>query len=70
MNDPPSRTQIDLVSGYQSGGNLGKLGIALSILTPDGLAQRQNLLLDETGTSRTYTLRAEQGRPIRFRTML
>src|SRR5690242_17562279 len=65
----PERTQIDLVLGMESGGNLSKLGVALWILTPEAQAQRQEISRDESGLSRTYILKARSGQAIRFQTI-
>src|SRR5258708_1556663 len=69
LTEPPERTQIDLVSGFESEGNLSKLGVALWILTPDGPSQKQEPRLTEDGLSRTYELRLKSGRPVRFQTI-
>lgn len=69
MKQSPERTQIDLVGGYQSEGNLSKLGIALSVHAPDVSVQKQNMLLNETGVSRSYSVRVAPGQPVRFHTI-
>jgi hypothetical protein len=58
LAEPPERSRIDLVSGFVSGGNLSKLGIALVGLTPDGPTQTQDPLQTETSVNRSYVLRA------------
>jgi protein-glucosylgalactosylhydroxylysine glucosidase len=69
MAEPPERTRIDLVSGFVSGNNLSKLGVALLVFTPDAPAQRQDPVQTETGATRSYVLRAESGRPVRLQTI-
>ncbi len=69
LTEPPERTQIDLVNGFESEGNLSKLGIALWILTPDGPSQKQEPRLTEDGLTRTYELKLQRGRPVRFQTI-
>src|SRR5215471_13226917 len=58
LSQAPERTQIDLVLGMESAGNLSKLGIALWIVTPDGMAQRQETSRTESGLARAYLLKA------------
>jgi len=69
LTEPPERTQIDLVNGFESEGNLSKLGVALWILTPDGASQKQEPHLTEAGTTRTYGLKLQSGRPVHFQTI-
>jgi trehalose/maltose hydrolase-like predicted phosphorylase len=69
LTELPERTQIDLVSGFESHGKLSKLGVALWILTPDGPPQRLEPRLTEAGSSRTYQLKLQGGRPVRFQTL-
>lgn len=69
LSQTPERTQIDLVLGMESGGNLSKLGLALWILTPEGQTQRQEISRDESGLSRTYVLKARSGQAVRFQTI-
>jgi|SRR5215472_2151887 len=69
LSEAPERTQIDLVLGMESAGNLSKLGIALWIVTPDGMAQRQETSRTESGLARAYLLKARSGKPIRFQTI-
>lgn len=69
LSQTPERTQIDLVLGMGSGGNLSKLGVALWILTPEGQAQRQEISRDESGLSRSYILKARSGHAVRFQTI-
>jgi trehalose/maltose hydrolase-like predicted phosphorylase len=66
---PPERTRIDLMSGFESEGNLCKLGVALWVLTPDTTVQKQEPSLAVTGSTRTYTLKAKRGQPVRFQTI-
>ncbi len=68
LTRPPERTEIDLVSGFESEGSLSKLGVALSILTPQG-AQRQDAFLTEAGVTRAYRVKARSGQPLRFQTI-
>jgi trehalose/maltose hydrolase-like predicted phosphorylase len=69
LDQAPEGTQIDLVVGFESGGNLSKLGAALWILSPDVLARRQDLFRTETGPTQSYVVKAAAGRPLRFRTI-
>src|SRR6266436_3225517 len=69
LTEQPERTQIDLVSGFESEGNLSKLGVAVWILTPDGPSQKQEPRLTEDGLTRTYELKLQSGRPVRFQTI-
>ena len=69
MNRAPDRTNIDLVSGFESGNSLSKLGVALLSFAPDGPVQRQDPFTTDSGVSRTYTVRAGSGRPVRFQTV-
>src|SRR5262249_32128565 len=67
--EPPARTNIDLVGGFESAGNRSKLGIAVFVATPDGPAQRQELFPTETGISRSYAAKLKSGEAFRFRTI-
>jgi trehalose/maltose hydrolase-like predicted phosphorylase len=69
MNSAPDRTNIDLVSGFESGGNLSKLGVALLISSPEGKIQKQEPLVTEKGVTRTYLLRVDSEQPVRFQTI-
>lgn len=69
MQDAPQDTDFALVSGYRSGGNLSKLGIALSITTPGQSFQKQDPYPEPAGISRTYTLKAGPAHPVRFQTV-
>src|SRR5712664_1895162 len=69
LPQPPERTQIDLVSGFESEGDLSKLGVALWVLTPDATVQKQEPSLTVTGSTRTYELKLQGGRPVRFQTI-
>ncbi|PYV79396.1 MAG: hypothetical protein DMG96_04285 [Acidobacteria bacterium] len=69
MTDPPERTKVDLVSGFVSGGNLSKLGIAVMVGAPDTQLQRQEPFRTETGVTRTSVLKAESGRRVHFQTI-
>lgn len=65
----PDRTEIDLVTGFESHGGLSKLGAAITVLTPDGLARRDPPLGAPEGVTRSYFLNAKQGRPMRLQTV-
>jgi len=69
LSQAPERTQIDLVLGMESAGNLSKLGIALWIVTPDGPAQKQEISRMESGLARTCLLRPRAGQTVRFQTI-
>src|SRR5260370_22948886 len=69
LTEPPERTQIGLVRGFESEGSLSKLGVALWIITPDGPFQKQEPRLTESGSTRTYELKLQSGRPVRFQTI-
>ncbi len=69
MNSAPDRTNIDLVSGFESGGNLSRLGVALLISSPEGTIQKQEPLMSEKGVTRTCLLRADSEQPVRFQTI-
>ena len=69
LTEPPERTQIDLVNGFESEGNLSKLGVALWILSTDGSSQKQERRLTEDGSIRTCELKLQGGRPARFQTI-
>jgi len=69
LTQPPERTQIDLVSGFESEGRLCKLGVALWVLEPDVPVQKQETSLTATGSTRTYTLKVKSGQLVRFRTI-
>jgi protein-glucosylgalactosylhydroxylysine glucosidase len=69
MTEPPARTHIDLVGGFESGGKLSKLGVGLSVETPDGSAQRLDLFPTESGISRDFTANLKRGEAFRFRTI-
>jgi len=69
LTQTPERTEIDLVSGFESEGNLSKLGVALSILTPGESVRRQEASLTEAGSTRAYRLKAQSGQPVRFQTI-
>jgi protein-glucosylgalactosylhydroxylysine glucosidase len=69
LTQPPERTQIDLVSGFESEENLSKLGVALWVLSPDTPAQRQEPVSTESSSTRTYVLKLQAGRPVRFQTI-
>ena len=66
MTDPPQRTKVDLVSGFVSGGNLSKLGIAVMVGAPDTQLIKQAPFRTETGVTRPSVLQAESGRRVRF----
>ncbi|HEV2419429.1 MAG TPA: hypothetical protein VGX94_16655 [Terriglobia bacterium] len=65
----PDRTDIDLVTGFESHGGLSKLGAAITVLTPDGLTRKDPPLGAPEGITRSYFLRARQGRPVRLQTV-
>lgn len=65
----PARTNIDLVGGFESNGRLSKLGAAIAIGTPDGPAERQELLPTETGVGRNYVAKLKKGEAFRFHTI-
>ncbi|PYT79382.1 MAG: hypothetical protein DMG40_16525 [Acidobacteria bacterium] len=69
LSQAPERAQIDLVLGLESQGDLSKLGLALWIFTPDGLAHKEEVSRNESGLSRSYILRARSGQPVRFQTI-
>jgi len=69
LSQAPERAQIDLVLGMESAGNLSKLGIALWIATPDGPAQKQEILRTESGLARSYLLKVRAGQTARFQTI-
>jgi hypothetical protein len=69
MTDPPQRTKVDLVSGFVSGGDLSKLGIAVMLGAPDTQLIKQDLFRTETGVTRTSVLKTETGRRVRFQTI-
>jgi trehalose/maltose hydrolase-like predicted phosphorylase len=69
MTEPPERTNVDLVSGFVSGGSLSKLGVALLAFPPDGLMQKRDPYQTAAGISRSYILRAQSNRLIRFQTI-
>lgn len=69
LSQEPERTQIDLVLGMESAGSLSELGLALSILTPDGPARKNGISRDESGLSRSYALKARRGQAVRFQTI-
>jgi protein-glucosylgalactosylhydroxylysine glucosidase len=69
MTEPPERTNVDLVNGFVSDGGLSKLGIALTVVTPDGSAQKQDPFRTAAGMSRGYVLNAGAGRLVRFQTI-
>jgi protein-glucosylgalactosylhydroxylysine glucosidase len=69
MTAPPERTNVDLVSGFVSGGGLSKLGVALMVLTQGGQVQKQDPFHTETGISRAYVLKAGNGRPVLLQTI-
>src|SRR5256885_1190852 len=69
LTQPPVRTEIDLVSGFESEGNLSKLGVAVSIMTPGESVRRQEAFLTEAGSTRTYRIRAQSGQPVIFQTI-
>ncbi|MGH9353837.1 MAG: hypothetical protein ACRD2G_17020 [Terriglobia bacterium] len=65
----PDRTDIDLVTGFESHGGLSKLGAAITVLTPDGLIRKEPPLGAPEGIARSYFLRAKQGQPVRLQTV-
>jgi protein-glucosylgalactosylhydroxylysine glucosidase len=67
LSQVPERTQIDLVLGMESAGNVSKLGIALWSVSPDGPLQKEEI--SESGVARTYLLKARAGQAIRFQTI-
>jgi protein-glucosylgalactosylhydroxylysine glucosidase len=69
LTAPPARTNIDLVGGFKSDGNLSKLGVALALVTPDGPAQRREIELTEGAIAREYVAQLKAGRPFRLRTI-
>ena len=69
MTEPPARTNTDLVGGFESREDRSKLGVAVFVATPDGPAQRQELLPTETGISRGYVAKLKSGEAFRLRTI-
>lgn len=65
----PDRTEIDLVTGFESHGGLSRLGAAITVLTPDGLARRDPPLGAPEAVTRSYFLNAKQGQPLRLQTV-
>lgn len=66
---PPARTNIDLVAGFESRGNLSKLGVAVAISTPDAPARSLDLLPTTAALTRAYAVHLKAGEPFRFRTL-
>ena len=66
---PPERTDIDLAVGFESHGSLSRLGAAISLLTPDGPARRDDPINTPDGATRTYHLSAKAAEPLRVRTV-
>jgi hypothetical protein len=58
---PPERTEIDLVMGLESHGDLSRLGEAISVLTPDGLTRKGEQVTTAGGVTRSYFLAGKQG---------
>jgi protein-glucosylgalactosylhydroxylysine glucosidase len=69
MTEPPARTDMDLVAGFESAGGRSKLGVAVSITAPDGPLQRQELFPTESGITRPYVAKLKSGEAFRFRTI-
>jgi protein-glucosylgalactosylhydroxylysine glucosidase len=67
--EPPERTAIDLVAGFESAGALSKLGVALWIFAPEGQAQREQPFATDSGCARSYLLRARSGQAVRLQTI-
>jgi trehalose/maltose hydrolase-like predicted phosphorylase len=67
--EPPDRTNVDLLSSFAGRGGLSRLGVALVILTPDGLIQKRDPFRTAAGITRSYVLQAASGRPLRFQTI-
>ncbi|MGH9377618.1 MAG: hypothetical protein ACRD1I_02345 [Terriglobia bacterium] len=65
----PDRTDIDLVTGFESHGGLSKLGAAITVLTPDGLIRKEAPLGAPEGVTRSYFLHAWQGQAVRLQTV-
>lgn len=66
LTEAPERTQIDLVLGMESEGNLSKLGLALWISTPDGPAQKQEITRTDSSLARSYILKVRSRQPTRL----
>jgi protein-glucosylgalactosylhydroxylysine glucosidase len=65
-SDAPELTSIDLVNGFESHGGLSRLGVALSVLTPDGLTRRADPFDTPGGVTRSYFLAGRHGQPVRL----
>ena len=65
----PERTKIDLVTGFESHGGLSRLGAAISVLTPDGLARREDPFDTPQGVTRSYFVAGRPGQPLRLQTV-
>ena len=69
MTEPPARTNIDLVAGFESRGGLSKLGVAVTFFTPDAPARSLDVLPTTTALTRGYAAHLKSGEPFRFRTI-
>jgi trehalose/maltose hydrolase-like predicted phosphorylase len=65
----PERTDIDLAVGFESHGNLSRLGAAVSVLFPGGAARREEPLNTLEGATRSYHLAAKPGEALRVQTV-
>jgi trehalose/maltose hydrolase-like predicted phosphorylase len=69
ITQPPERTLIDLMAGFETRGRLSRLGSAVWIFTPDGPAQKQQPTLTDSGPARSCTVKALRGKAFRFQTI-
>jgi trehalose/maltose hydrolase-like predicted phosphorylase len=69
FTEAPGRTPIDLVTGFQSEGDLAKLGVAVLIASPEASLQKKSPSVSDSGVSRTFRVNAKSTRPFRIHTI-
>ena len=69
FSEAPERTPIDLVTGFESEGNLQKLGVAVLLSSPDAKLMRESPALTGTGVTRVLRVTAQAARSFRLQTI-
>lgn len=66
---PPAQTEIDLVMGFRSHGNLSKLGAAIVVIPQPGVERTGEQFSIDEGVVRQFRLDGKGGQTYRFRTI-
>ncbi len=66
---PPEETDIDLVMGFQSHGDLSRLGAAVVVLPQTGIVKSRSSRASNEGVAQSYEWNARAGQTYRFQTI-